>query len=151
MSKLEQRLMAKVDKTPGGCWEFTGNIYRGYGRIKIDYKNYPAHRLAAALYLGLDISDSSIMVCHHCDNRKCVNPEHLYLGDHASNTRDAVERARLPRGEDVHNSKLTWNDVRLIRQLYKQPFWSHRKLAAEFNVSRNCIREILKGNVWKEE
>ncbi len=84
------------------------------------------------------------MVCHHCDNRPCVRPEHLYLGDATTNSADAVARDRIrpPFGEAHHACKLTSAQVAEIRSRSSETAVS---LAAEFGVSDVPIRDIRKG------
>ena len=84
------------------CWIWKGTFgSNGYGRFKVPYLGSEhAHRVALALKLGRLIIGK--FACHHCDNKRCVNPAHLYAGDHESNTRDGVERKRFKgRGSKV--------------------------------------------------
>ena len=96
---LEDRLLQRVAAGSGGCWNWTGAVTQhGYGRMS--YRNHVerTHRLAAHLWLGLDLADPDVKVCHTCDNPRCINPEHLYLGDQKTNTADMVRRGRASAG-----------------------------------------------------
>lgn len=96
LTKLEVKLVLDVKKLvlSNGCWVLTKGCDNGdgYDRINIDQILYLVHRLSAFLYLGLDIEDASIMVCHKpiCFIRKCWNPDHLYLGNAKSNSKDII-------------------------------------------------------------
>lgn len=77
-----------------GCWNWTRAIRTkrtGYGVVKHDGVRVNAHRLAFSL-ANPDVDISKCLVCHHCDNRLCINPEHLYAGTYADNNRDTVKR-----------------------------------------------------------
>lgn len=94
-SKIPRTKQQKIDRLfshrkilPNGCWEFIGHISKqGYGRLGIGRKLYKANRLSAILWLGLK-EDSPLYALHKCNNRKCFNPQHLYLGTQIDNMRD---------------------------------------------------------------
>lgn len=100
MSRLatppEERLLAnrRIDPVTG-CWLWTGyTMNNGYGQIGIYKKVYYVHRVAASIWLGLDLDNSKEYACHKddlCKNHNCFNPDHLYVGNHSSNMQDAVE------------------------------------------------------------
>lgn len=89
------RFWAKVNKTEG-CWEWTGGLSSGgYG---VFYRtgprtSQPAHRASWEIHNGP--IPAGMFVCHHCDNRKCVRLDHLFLGDQAANMLDARLKERL--------------------------------------------------------
>lgn len=92
-----ERLMSKTVQV-GSCLEFTGGIgSHGYGVIWINGKNQNAHK--ASYILNKGAVPDGVWVLHTCDNKKCINPDHLYLGDRKQNTIDAMLRGRLATGD----------------------------------------------------
>lgn len=100
MKPIEQRFWEKVDKqTESGCWEWRsairGNGYGAFFTHLIDEgrKCHGAHRYSWVMANG-PIPDG-LWVLHKCDNRICVNPDHLFLGDRVDNMRDAAKKQRV--------------------------------------------------------
>lgn len=138
-----------------GCWEWTGSLISqmGYGEIarnnKIrNGKHTNAHQLSWLIYNG-KIPDG-IFVCHECDNPKCVNPNHLFLGTPLDNMRDRSRKGRNKNqtGERNCMSKLTEAQVLEIYQVGQQKNYPCKDLSDQFGVSRTTISEIVHGNKW---
>lgn len=87
-----ERFFSKVNKTER-CWEWTAALRNGYGAFKINKKIYSAHRVSWELANGK--IPANLFVCHKCDNPKCVNPDHLFLGTRSDNMKDAFKKGRL--------------------------------------------------------
>jgi hypothetical protein len=140
-----QRFWDKVEKTDG-CWNWTGaKSTTGYGCFVLNGKTVKPHRYVMGFPKGC--------VLHHCDNRACVNPDHLYIGTYADNARDAVKRGRMHkldnRGEKNSQAKLDWGKVREIRELLKQGI-TQRKIAEMYSVSQGTIMFINTGKTWAD-
>jgi hypothetical protein len=165
------RFWTKVDKNGpthpqllSSCWIWLGRVHKRYG---YGYLDYHAHRHSWEIHCGpIPIG---MYVCHRCDNKICVNPDHLFLGTQLDNMRDmrAKNRGYRPQGvtqglkdrqtteytqgEQNGNSKLTGEQVRDIRQRYRRYSYKRsntRELAREFGVCCNAIRDIVKGKRW---
>ena len=96
------RLQDLVELGPGGCWDWRGKLNaQGYGV----WRSALAHRVAYALYHGP--IPKGLVVRHHCDRPRCVNPSHLAIGTREDNVADRVERGRSARGERHGRAKLT--------------------------------------------
>lgn len=144
------------NKTPdtSSCIEWQGTLTRGYGRFKLDSKTHQAHRISWLIH-HKEMPD--LMVLHKCDNRKCVNPHHLFLGTAKTNYDDARAKGRAyvggttnPQfGEDNPASKLTKEAVQEIR-LAIQSGSTISAIARVFNVSRGTVRNIRDKKNWKE-
>lgn len=86
-------IQSKVIKTPNGCWEWLGALDTcGYGQCRFNGKNFKAHRLFYTLFNGP--ITKGLFVCHSCDNKLCVNPDHLWLGSAQDNSTDMKEKGR---------------------------------------------------------
>lgn len=142
----EDRFWEYVDKGgEGECWEWTGWTGHGYGYFGVGGKDKRSHRLAFLFCRG-DPGDK--LVLHTCDNRQCVNPNHLYLGTHEDNIADAIERDRLARGEKNAASKLSEGEVAEMRRRYSDESVSQTELGDEYGVSQTTVSKIVRGETW---
>jgi len=145
MAKLSQRFWSKVDcGNPDKCWEWQASIKsNGYGQIQVDGKPEYAHRIAVKLD-GRTLPDN-MQVNHHCDNRSCVNPKHLYVGTRLDNRRDAAKRS-----EANGSAILTWQDVGAIRRDYALTSKTQYDLADEYGTTHGHISKIVRGLTWSK-
>ena len=143
-----KRFWAKVQRE-GECWAWQDALHTsGYGRFYVRCIGYYAHRLAWVLAHGEDVP-ASMCVCHVCDNRRCVRPDHLFLGTRAENNADCKRKGRTLVGERNHNAKLTWNRVRKMRAL-RSAGHTIPALAKRFHVSVATTGKIVTNQLWKE-
>jgi len=151
----DEKISEKFFIKENGCWEWISGVGgNGYGIISIEGKSKSAHRAVYEMFV--QEINKRLLVCHICDNKLCVCPDHLYLGTHKQNTKDAIDRGLLrhdlkisPKGESHVFSKLTEKDVLEIRKKYIPKVYSQRKLANEFGISYSNIQRILKRKAWK--
>lgn len=157
-----QNFWNKVDKS-GDCWVWNGGLQSGgYGHFWCKGKDFIAHRFAWQISFG-DIP-KGLCVCHKCDNRKCVNPEHLWLGTPHDNTQDMLQKGRAATGEKHHShlhpenvrrgekafkAKLTADIVREIRTLYATGNYSKSELGRKFGVGHKSIECLINFKSWR--
>lgn len=144
--RLRKSYEEKVIKTEG-CWDWKGKIHpTGYILITFNKKKILAHRASWWLHIG-EIPEG-IHVLHTCDNRKCTNPEHLFLGTEKDNAVDRQKKNRGQKGITHNKCKLTEENVREIKQLLHVGL-SCTKLARKFSVTDAAIWFIKEGWTWK--
>lgn len=145
------------------CIEWAGNISpRGYGRLRLpgSRKTKYAHRVAWEKHNGLTIPDGMV-ICHSCDNRKCVNPAHLWLGTQGDNQRDCTAKGRraygerngkntkpeaIARGAQHWKSKLDEDAVRHIRS--SRGKITQQVLADLYGVPQTSISAVQLNKTW---
>ena len=138
-----------------GCMEWQMAVgAQGYGVLSIAKKRWTSHRLAWTLAHG-DIP-AGMCICHTCDNRRCINVEHLFIGTLADNVHDAISKGRMsapPRfyGEQHHGAKLTEKQVAEIRARYRHKYGMLTALGKEYGVTPQQVFHIVHGEHWKEQ
>lgn len=145
------RIFSRVKKCESGCWEWQAYCEPGgYGRTKVsNEKAQLVHRFVYMQTKNVQL-DVKQLVCHKCDNRKCVNPDHLFVGSHKDNMDDCINKNRrtYPTGEESTRHKLTWKMVDEIRKL-RQEGWTIMKLGEKFKVYHSNISRICLNKTWK--
>lgn len=138
---MNDRFWSKVDKSagPDGCWLWTAAIKAGgYGNFSVARsKARAAHRVAWELVNGPIPSGPGwhgTCVCHRCDNKRCVNPAHLFLGTQTENLKDRDQKRH-------GNVKLTDEDVALLLKMSASK--SYIELAEHFGVGRRYVHKLL--------
>lgn len=143
------RLSARIERRgPDECWPWTGGLFSaGYGRMSVNNRSRPTTRLLWQIVHGP--IPPGYLICHHCDNRRCMNMRHWFLGTQLDNARDKVSKGRMPSfaGERNGYAKLTADDVRAIRSAATSGMF-HADIAADFGVSASCVRAVVSGERW---
>lgn len=148
------RFWKQVEKTDG-CWLWTGRVNQnGYGVFTVKKKPYLAHRYSFETERGK--IPGGLYVLHTCDVRRCVRPDHLWVGTAADNARDMVVKRRcflqlhpeVTRGERNGNSKLKEVDVRRIVALCQSGV-PHELVAGVFGITQTHVSRIVAKESWK--
>lgn len=155
----QQRILTKIRREQNGCWTWlglcqkegkrNGRTFFGYGVLKYKSRGYPAHRFSWIAFRG-EIPQGKI-VCHGCDNPKCVNPDHLFIGTSKLNIDDCVSKDRHTRGIRNSKAKLTDEIVKCIKADYRP--WdrtcSMTVMSQRYGVSPSIISDVIHGKRWK--
>ena len=133
-----------IPEPNSGCWLWLGQPLRdGYGTVQWGGRAMQAHRFSWLALRGQ--IPSGQLVLHRCDNRICVNPDHLFLGTHLENAIDCMQKNRKPLGERVKGAKLTKADVISIRNSSLKV----RELANQFRVAPSLIWRVRAKQSWR--
>ncbi len=170
----EARFWNKVCRVEEGCWLWNGTLLaQGYGCFKIAGRMYKAHRLSYQFTHG-NIPEG-LVICHHCDNPRCVRPDHLFAGTHKDNAVDRDKKRRgyfcrpesrmtkvsgdrhwkrlhpeLVRGELNPRAVLTREQVEVIRSRYARKEASQSALAREYGVAQTTISALIRRENWQD-
>lgn len=132
-SEFKSRFFSKFEKKES-CWEWVGPYdIGGYGAFWFNRKVKKAHRVSWEIHNG-EIQ-KGMLVCHHCDNPKCVNPSHLFLGTHYDNNLDKAKKRRCA-GNGIKNISLS-----TVREIRNSDL-TERELAKKHNISAAFVSNI---------
>lgn len=141
-----QRLLNGITRTAGGCWLFGGmkNMH-GYGVIRahdIGYKSQQlAHRISWEIYNSQKPGECKVL--HKCDTRDCINPEHLFLGDHKDNMRDMSNKCRHP------NKRIPFSIVEQIRGDFRSGM-TLGAISSRYNIARSTACRFVNNTARKD-
>jgi hypothetical protein len=140
------RFESKFTKgAPEECWLWETSIStNGYGRFSIGKTNVAAHRFSYLAYYGE--LPKGMSVCHKCDNRKCVNPTHLFLGTQADNMKDMSSKGRANNGGE--QTKLNFDQVVEIREKVFSGL-KQKEVAAEYDIHPTNVSKIMNNVSWR--
>lgn len=143
--KYLKRFWTKIHKT-SRCWVWLGKPgIHGYGRFYTGHSIELVHRISWYLHNNMY---PHLMVLHKCNNKLCVNPQHLKHGDHAENMLDRDTCGHTPKGTKIGTSKLQDNIIVEIRQRLLSG-QTQREIADHFGVCQQTISCINLGQVWR--
>ncbi len=126
------------------CWEWTGATKgNGYGNARRGTRNIPAHRLSYELFVGP--VKAGLDVCHTCDNRICVNPDHLFMGTRADNMQDAKRKGRT-RGAGKHLTRHQINLI-LVRVISGHP---RSRIAKDMGIKYTTVAALCSGRSFSK-
>lgn len=149
----KSRLLSKATRD-GDCLVWNGGMGSGgYGTFHYNGKNRSAHRVSYELHKGPIPAGAVVM--HTCDNRRCINPEHLQLGTHTANMKDMRDkgRARYVGGTSHPNAKASPEIAAEIRRRYV-PYSRENgscALAREFGLDQSTVHTIIRGDTWRNK
>lgn len=148
---LRDKIESQYVIDENGCWKWTASIdSKGYGQLTHNMKVKRAHRMSYLVKHG--VLPDNMYVCHKCDVRDCINPDHLFLGTALDNVSDMDRKGRRvnkhPLGEEHHAAILTEDQVKEIRSYphYKVP---RKQLAEKFGVSPTTISQVRSNRNWR--
>jgi hypothetical protein len=142
----KERILSKVSPEPNsGCWLWAFSTFKnGYGQAGQGEDCY-AHRVSYRVHRGA--IPAGLCVLHRCDQRSCVNPDHLFVGTIADNHADMRSKKRQPHGETHGHAKLTRPQVEEIRAAVSGGA-QQKTMAERFGVSRMLVSLIVRRKIW---
>ncbi|CAK0776657.1 hypothetical protein CCP3SC1AL1_850005 [Gammaproteobacteria bacterium] len=148
-----KNFFSKVQKTDT-CWLWIGAKRNGYGAFRKNKKVIQSHRLSYEYHNGS--IDNGLFVCHKCDVRNCVNPEHLFLGTQSENMIDCSKKGRLfishigfEKGHYPKNTNVSLEKAKEIKNEIDKKEKSLKSISILFDVKYQFVRDISCGRILK--
>jgi hypothetical protein len=145
-------------KEPADCWEWQGHLTKGRGQFRPgsslkNTKRIYASRFAWTVTFG-EIPEGKL-VLHRCDNPKCCNPDHLFIGTHDDNIQDCISKGRrspligrYKRTVQNRKRKIGMDDAIEIRRLYREGHGSQRTIALSYGIVQQQVSSIVNNKIW---
>lgn len=151
LDRVKERFWSNVNiRNPNECWEWiAGKNSGGYGTVKINRKSYTAHRVSYELSHGHGSIPKDILVLHRCDNRQCVNPDHLFLGTQYDNVHDMIKKGRSNylSGPNHYANKTSKETAETVIRMYLRGR-KIEEIATLIGISGSTVGRILAGDHW---
>lgn len=147
--KRAEKFTNSVELKENECIEWTaGKSSDGYGSFYVNNKLEKTHRITARCFIRPAKDDE--IVCHSCDNTKCLNPDHLFYGTYKDNNQDRAKkgRNRNQNGNKNNMSKLTENQIGEIKHKLNEGKLLQREIAEQYGVTQVLISKIKLGKLW---
>ena len=147
MTIKERLIKGHICILDSGCWEWVKFCDdRGYARINFGGKNCKAHRLSFEAF-EREIPCGKC-VLHKCDNPKCINPKHLFLGTQIENIQDMVAKGRQRKNGGHQSAKLTDAQIFEIRELFSRGA-KNKDIVQQYGITKGHASNIKAGRVWR--
>lgn len=150
-NEVHEKLRAKIKKytkinKKTGCWEWQRYLSKGYGMMIYKGRATGMHRISWIVFKNENPGE--LFVLHKCDNRKCINPDHLFLGTQKDNIKDMYNKGRNKCNATYGNTKLTEEQVLEIRKIDKK-LHTCIEIGKKYGVNATAINKIQRRKTWK--
>ena len=142
---MKTRIKSKSTIQPNGCWLWFGHIDKyGYGSLKVGRKTKTAHRTSFETFVGPVEAGASVL--HRCDNRACVNPDHLFIGDQRENIRDMMAKGRKAQQKGAANSGAKLSDDQVIA--IRGDTRAQAEIGKDYGITQSLVSYIKSRRLW---
>lgn len=150
----EDRFWKLVDKRgPDECWLWKNSTTGRYPVLFHQKQPVKAHRFSYELHSGLKIPEG-MCVCHKCDNTRCVNPGHFFIGTHQDNMADCKKKGRFRSaglfGEASGHAVYKTEQVLEVKRLLLETTLSQKQIAKMTGLEAASVSMISQGRNWRK-